>query len=635
MVRISTPLNLLGYAAALLAYAPLFPFLDAGPRLFLPFAMAVGLVCDRRGRQLLSPRLATLVAGAFFVLYGLQIDGSHLVEPAVNLLVLLLAVRLLTVKEGRHYLQIFALALFALAGASLLSLSIRFLFYLVLLLLVITVGLVLLTFFARDAKMHLQRRELGRVLGTALLLPSGSLLLMAGFFVILPRTEFPLWNLLGRPQTGVIGFSDRVDPGSVADLSAVRRVAFRAEMPQLPAKELYWRGVVLNHRVGNTWLRLPPPPEKDRLAGGTRVAQTVYCEPREERYLPALDMPLRLRGVRAARSADQVFAARRAIDHRLRYRAVSLAGAILVPTGPVDRAFYLQLPPVSARLRQVAERLRAGGADDAQKVARLIRFFRSRKLIYTTHDLPQTKRPLEDFLFGSRRGYCEYFASAFATLLRLAGVPARLVGGYAGGRYNAIGGYYLVSEDRAHVWVEALLAGRGWVRFDPSRLASRAETPAQGGGTFSRLAALADAVTYFWNRSVIGFSLGRQIALLRGAGRGMRHLRLHFGASPPLRYGALAAGGAILLVLLFWRRRRTRREERLLRRYLRAVRRRYRLTELSPAVGLQELARRTGDPRCRSFAELYGGAIYRGKRLSEEDLQRLQALVRELEKGER
>ncbi|HKJ77309.1 MAG TPA: transglutaminaseTgpA domain-containing protein, partial [Gammaproteobacteria bacterium] len=196
MVAIRAPLNLLTYAACVLGVTPLYAYLDRPVQLVAPLALVLGVFGERRGRHLLGRLPATLLSFALFGLYALRISRDVLVEPVVNILVLLLAIRLLTAKSGRDYLQIFVLTIFALAGSSLLSLNLLFFPALVLLVLCVTVGLVLLTFYSTDPEMTLPRRRLRSLFGVALVLPVGSLLLMLVFFVILPRTQHPMWNFL-------------------------------------------------------------------------------------------------------------------------------------------------------------------------------------------------------------------------------------------------------------------------------------------------------------------------------------------------------------------------------------------------------------------------------------------------------
>ena len=118
MVRVSSVLNLLACGIALLGYIPLFPYLEVLPRLFFPAALACGALADRRDLRV-PPWISTLVSLLFFVYYLAQFTRDNFVGPAVNLLVILLAVRLFSEKSDRNYLQIFALALFSLTSSSL------------------------------------------------------------------------------------------------------------------------------------------------------------------------------------------------------------------------------------------------------------------------------------------------------------------------------------------------------------------------------------------------------------------------------------------------------------------------------------------------------------------------------------
>jgi transglutaminase-like putative cysteine protease len=630
MVGIRQPLNLLTWAVAVLGVAPLYPYLDLPVQVVLPAALAAAIYWDRRGAYPLMPLPATLLSLGCLLFYASQAGRDNLVAPAVNVLALLLAVRLLTEKTGRNYLQIFALALFALAGSSLLSLSPVFFLYLVLLVVAVTIGLVLLTFHAADPRMALDRRQLKQVLATALVLPAASLLLMVFFFFILPRTSRPLWNFLNPGPVARSGVGDEVRPGAFAGITASREVAFRAGCEKLDPSQLYWRGVVLRALKGDAWVAGDVPDgEESRAVGGRPVQQTIYAEPRQDHRLFALDPPLHLEGIRTHRSGGGVFTASH-LDRRRRYEAVSLVGGILQPRGKMDRDFYLRVPPdLTARVRAVAGRIDARGRSAEEKIALLEDFFRAQQLTFASDDLPGAGHTIDRFLFVKKRGYCEYFASSFAVLLRLAGVPARLVGGYYGGEYNELGGYYLVTEADAHVWVEALAGGR-WERVDPSRLAANADrSPAlarsRGLGAFSRFL---DAADYFWNRAVIAYDFHSQLQALRQADSHLRGLSGAFSWKKLFLWGLLLAGAAGLAGTL--RRPRHSREERLVQRYLRRVEKRYGPESVRAPVGLQELAERLDDPRCREFAEVYGRALYRDRKPDRQELRRLRELVREI-----
>ncbi|HKL49196.1 MAG TPA: DUF3488 and transglutaminase-like domain-containing protein, partial [Desulfuromonadales bacterium] len=526
MIRIKTPLLFMAYAASTVGIAPLYLYLQLPTQLVLPAALIAGVYCDRRDRYPLGGRIATLLTGAVFIYYLAQVSLRNLVDPMANLLTLVLAVRLVSEKSGRHLLQIYTLSIFSLAASSLYSLSPIFFLYLVLVILAVAFSLVLLSFVELDEKMVLKKSELRKVLSVAAVLPVVSLLLMLVFFFILPRTQYPMMRFLNPQPQAKAGFSETVSPGSFSSLSQVRSLAFRALGEALPAEDLYWRGTVLSRIEGRQWVRdLPGRSGGTRLSGGREVEMTIYPEPSRSRFLFTLDPPREIEGVRAGESTDRVFRTRRPLRKRVEYRVRSKPGA-LIRDPEIDRRHYLQVPEdLSSRVRSLARRIAEEGSDGRGRVSLLQDFFREQQLQYDDSDLPLMARPVEGFLFEHRRGYCEFFASSFATVLRLAGVPARLVGGYYGGRYNDLGGYYLVTDDMAHVWVEAYLDDReGWVRLDPSKLAQNAGT-ALGAGRASGVdpwQRFADAFDYYWNRGVIAYDLKEQFSMLRRANEQFR-----------------------------------------------------------------------------------------------------------------
>jgi len=630
MVRIETLLGICIYISCLLGVAPLYPYLELPARLLFPAALLTGAILDRRRDRHLSPPIATVLSLAVFALYGFRISLSSPVEPVVNILALLLAIRLLTEKTGRNYLQIFVLAVFALASSTLLSISASFFVFLTLQVVFVTVGLVLLSFVSVDQSLALPRRGLKALLGTAMILPAVSLVLMLVFFVVLPRTRHPLWNFLNPAPTARAGFTDRVAPGSVAGVVAVKQTVYRVESPEIDRNELYWRGVVLNDLEGSTWTRgHPPDGERARLLGGRPVRLTFYPKSRRGGYLLTLDIPRDLEGIRARQSEDRVFKTRSQIDSRDSYVVSSALGGTLRTVSDFNRELYLEVPgTVSQRVRAVAEKMRREAGPAAEKIDRLEAFFLARKLTYATTDLPASDDPVDEFLFEKKKGYCEFFASSFALLLRLAGVPARLVGGYYGGEYNALGGYYLISEDTAHVWVEALLEDGRWVRIDPSRLASNADAAliSERAPRLNAARRILDAVNYFWDRAVINYDLGRQMEFFRARGSELGRLKTRLSLRRALAFLLLA--GAVIGGLFFLAGRHRRSSEaRLVGRFLRLVRKKYRPPALPPEIGLEELAGELDDPDCREFARIYGRALYRDRRLSEEEIKRLKELL--------
>lgn len=633
MVKIKKLLDLLASAVALCSMGPVLAYLDRPLLAIVLLAIPAGFWCDRRGHYPLPTWLATVVALGGMTLYAVQVTRAEVAIPVVHAMVILMVVRLLTPKQGRDYLQIFVLALFILAGSSLIHLEISFAFYLVLLVFGVTLGLVVLTVHVTDQKLTMTRPDLVKLIKIGLVLPALSLLLMMIFFVVLPRTQHPLWNFLNPSARAMAGLSETVQPGSFSQISMNQALAFRAEGPELAPEDRYWRALVLNQFKEGRWVRNEPPPEgSSRVEGPAAVIFRVYPEPRTDQYLVTLDRPLQVKGVRHAQSVDQVAVARHAIDHRFRYEVHGSPGAGLKIQGRVERDFYLQVPAaVSPRMREVAAGIRDAGSAGDVRIAALAEFFRNQELSYAQDDLPSGPGAIDEFLFAKKRGYCEFFASAYVTLARLAGIPARLVGGYFGGDYNLMGGYYLVGENAAHVWVEVLTDDNAWLRVDPSQWAINAATTlgARDRNQLSALRQLADSLNYRWVQAIVVFDLEQQLALFSDAGERLRSVRtmrapegwwkLVIGAL----VAAVAVGGALLL-------RRSSPEARLLKQLRARLRKRYGEDVMLPGSGLGELGERLDSEACREFARIYYGAIFRDRRLTPLEVVQLKALLKRI-----
>lgn len=630
MVSIDTLIAVLSYTIALCGIVPLYPWLDSAPRVILVVGMVAGGWQAVRGAWPLKNWMLNAAIVPVFLYYALQFSRSNPVQPVVSVLAVMLAVRLAGPKNSRHYLQISALSLFCLASSSLFDLSPLFLVYLALMLLLVAVSLVLLTFYGQDRTMLLTRLELRKVLAVGLLMPLASLPLLLFFFPLLPRTQLPLWNFMAVPAARTSGFSDQVEPGNSSVAGTSRVLAFRVEMPQQPQQQLYWRGTVFNLVEGRRWVRIAPPPEKVRYQG-QRISQTIYPEPGPSRTLLALDAPASLVLPRSRRSPDGVYEYQGATGKRFIYTAESITTGRLATSGGIRRSFYLSLPDnLPTRIRRLADSIRSQGKSDAERLERLETFFRNGSYRYSMSGLPTGDHALEQFLFESKQGHCEFFASSFALILRAAGVPARLVGGYLGGEYNQLGGYYLVTEDMAHVWVEVYIDGQGWLRVDPSSFAQNAGAvwAVPRRSLLLKIRMALDSLDHTWNRAVISYDFERQVDVARKVGTRLQGLDAGRVAKGLLYVLAWVAGAAGLLLLLIRRKQFfPPREERLLRAFYRRVARDCRVRPERGRMGLFEIADLTGNARVRAFAEVYAGAAYRDRRLTEQEYSHLKRMV--------
>jgi len=636
MVAIRVLTAIFTYAISLCGIIPLLPWLPLFLRVTLLAALVVGLWHDSRGRWQLKPWMQNVVIVPVFVYYALQFGRANLIQPVISILAIMLAVRLGGEKTVRHSTQIYALSLFCLASSTLFDLSPAFLAYLGFLLLMVPLALVLLTFQNQDAAMTVSTPELKKILISALMLPVLALPLLLIFFPILPRTQFPLWHFLTPPASRSTGFTESVEPGIQSSITISRALVFRAEMEHLVQAQLYWRGTVLNLTDGNKWTRMRRIPSERSAFSGKLVRQTIYPEPTSVRVLIALDRPAVLSRQRITQFTDGVFELNGSTGRRLSYTADSEPDGITAQRAVIDRLFYLQLPKhLPARLKALAADIVRRGKDDRARVELLENHFRSGGYHYSTRDLATGDKALERFIFETKRGHCEFFASSFALLLRAAGVPCRLVGGYFGGEYNEFGGYYIVTDAQAHVWVEVYIEGTGWVRVDPSAFATNAGDVWKAPGSRSlklRITLFLDSLNYAWNRSVISYDFEQQMNIARNVGSRLQLI----DPSKTVRVVVPYVFAGFLCVALFFVIRRSplllSREQRILHRFLKTVERTFSLSTDKGRRGLFELAAAADNVLVSDFVAIYAGAIYHDRRLTDDEYRQLQLLLRTIRK---
>lgn len=638
MVAIRSLATVLTYVIGMCGIIPLFPWLTTFPRFILLGGLFSGLWQDRKGSWQLKPWMQNIAIIPVFLFYALQFSRANPVQPVISVLAIMLAVRLSGEKTVRHSLQIHALSMFCLASSSLFDLSPIFLLYLGLLLFMVAIALVLLTFQNQDQSMTVSMPNLKRILLSGLLMPLLAVPLLLMFFPIMPRTQLPLWHFLTPAATRTTGYADSVEPGSQSSIVESRTLAFRAEMPRLSQSQLYWRGTVFNRSDGNKWTRSTQIPSEQPAFSGQSVTQVIYPEPSASRVLITLDRPINLSLQRVKRSPDGSFESIGAAGRRVSYSVDSQTSGLVANLNSINRQFYLQLPDkLPPRIKALATTAAKSGEDDRARVDFLENFFSNGGYRYSTRDLATGDRALEQFLFEKKQGHCEFFASAFAMLLRAAGVPCRLVGGYLGGEYNQLGGYYLVTDEKAHAWVEAYIEGSGWLRIDPSSFATNAGDVWAVPSTRSlkrRISMALDSLNHTWNRSVIAYDFEQQIAIARQVGsrlQGINPSKLLRGAVPYLA-GCLLFTGVMFVVRrasLF----RTR-EQRILQSFLHKVEKEFTVSTREGGEGLFEIASSTDNSYVADFVSIYAGAIYRDRRLTDDEYHKLQQILRIMKSSE-
>ena len=348
-------------------------------------------------------------------------------------------------------------------------------------------------------------------------------------FLLFPRIPGPIWALPQHAGSATSGLSDTLSPGSISNLVLSDEVAFRvdfkSEMP--PRSELYWRGPVLWDYDGKTWTTGKPLPTGGSVhAHGDMVSYDVTLEPSGKSWLFALDMPLS-RPPGSVTTADHQILAAQPVKTRMRY---SMTSSLKFDAGfdesDANLAEALRIPwGTNPEAEALAQSWKGGSPENIARQA--ILFYKKHHFVYTLTPPLLKSGQMDDFLFRTRSGFCEHYASSFAYLMRAAGVPARIVTGYQGGGINPFGQYLVVRQSDAHAWVEIWVAGRGWVRIDPTasvapmRIESgvTAALPATDGlpvmmrqdaAWLRSLRFGLDAATNTWNQWVVGYGEEKQ-----------------------------------------------------------------------------------------------------------------------------
>jgi transglutaminase-like putative cysteine protease len=440
--------------------------------------------------------------------------------------------------------------------------------------------------------------------------------LMLVLFVFFPRIAGPGWGLPEDSNSGMTGLGNSMTPGAISSLAQSDDIAFRVKfIGAAPAAALrYWRGPVLWHTDGRTWtpgrMELKPRiPEQETRYSGTPVRYTVTLEGHDKHWLLALDLPADI-SVPALHSIDFQFLAYRPVQQRTRYQATSWPRYHTGPLAPRLRSAALQLPGhVSERVQALARDWRSRAADDQAVVQLALDHFNTRPFIYTLQPPLLGNDPVDEFLFSTRRGFCEHYAAAFVVLMRSAGIPARIVTGYQGGEYNPLGDYWLIRQSDAHAWAEVWLPDSGWQRVDPTAAVApeRIENPLDPGAQLAGAPArfrlsehsllargwrglhhALDALNNSWNEWVLSYGPERQLALLAALGISKASWK-HLALILVLLLTVLLLGIALWMLV----RKPQEPADPVLRAWRKFCRRLSRLgIERGPGEGPQDLSRR-------------------------------------------
>lgn len=499
------------------------------------------------GHVAMLPLLA-LAAGAVWLQYRTLLGR----EAGVTFLLLLLALKLLEMRATRDVFVVVFLCFFILLT--------QFLHSQALPVAAMTLGAVLALFFVL-VSVSLKADDLpaGRKLRLVGAIALKAVPLTAVLFMLFPRLDSPLWGMPRDAFAGGTGLSNSMSPGGISRLLQSEAIAFRVRFAGAPPENqsLYWRGPVFGSFDGRTWSPLlrrlaTQPPLRIDADPASAIDYNVTLEPSQRDWLFALEMPASLpedAELRPRATSEGQLLAGRLITVRTRYEArsftrfsfglneteLSLRNWLALPAGFNPRALQFAAD-LRARLDAAGGTTdRAGG--DARIVEAVLDHFRSGGFRYTLEPPLLGRDSVDEFLFDTRLGFCEHYASAFVVLMRAMEVPARVVTGYQGGEMNPVDGFVTVRQSDAHAWTEVWLAGRGWTRVDPTSVVAPVRIEqglrelarqSSGGPLFTiggnagaswarviqRLRFNWEALENSWNQWVLSYSAQQQMSLL-------------------------------------------------------------------------------------------------------------------------
>jgi len=294
------------------------------------------------------------------------------------------------------------------------------------------------------------------------------------FWLLFPRFSGPLLHMPDDGQSAESGLSDSMSPGDITELALSDEVAFRVRFAAAPPppNERYWRGPVMHDFDGHTWTRGRP-----QLVGapalqphGEAYQYTLSLEPNQHNWIFALDWPTHWDLPHGVLTSDYTLVRADPVSRPIDVTATSYTN-IQYPERLSNywRRRDVRLPPNrNPRTVQLAQSLRSTHPDDMEYVHAILDMFSQQAFYYTLTPPKLSDDSVDEFLFETKRGFCGHYASAFAMLMRAAGIPARVVTGYQGGTFNRFADYWIVRQSDAHAWDEIWIDGHGWMRMDPT-----------------------------------------------------------------------------------------------------------------------------------------------------------------------
>ncbi|WP_201595994.1 transglutaminase family protein [Psychrobacter vallis] len=544
----------------------------------------------RKLRHLKRLYQAMQMLGFLLGLVGLWLtyNTAFGLDMGVAFLVLCLISKLWELYKRRDAYVVLNLSLFVLAALFLMNQGL-----VTTLEVVVGAVVVLLAFIALNDDGNTRGEGRLRTLG---ILGIGALPLLVVLFLFFPRLP-PLWSVQLSGQQATTGVSDSMSPGDFANLGQSTELAFRVEFEnnRPPQQQLYWRGLVFSDFDGVTWRPSPqqrqwqPSPQRPAwienafatVPDAVKVAPSNYeiiLEPTQQNWLFGLDYPFSQRPDVSVTS-DFTLLKDQPVTQQLRYDVLQFAPMRIDPILDNElRQLNLALPADgNPQARALAKQLFAqSGSDPVRYMNAIERWINQTDFRYTLSPPRLNTNRIDEFLFETKAGFCEHYASSFTFMLRAAGIPARVVAGYQGGELSRGGTVWEVRQKDAHAWTEVWLEGQGWVRVDPTAFVAPerveqgmdAMTQSQGAAMFGEgagaqisyqqyqmlqsLRRLSDQASYYWQKDVVGYDQDKQADSL------LKWFNIRSIGQQIVWLAASAITVMSVLIFIIWQRRRKR-----------------------------------------------------------------------------
>ncbi|HEC28325.1 MAG TPA: DUF3488 domain-containing protein [Gammaproteobacteria bacterium] len=508
-------------------------------------------------RRIILLLMVIIASTGIFINYGTLIGRN----AGVALLITMLSLKILEFKTHKDVILFVYLGYFLVVTNFLFSQTMLIAIYMLAVSIGLTSTLIMLS-------RHGSELNLGKNVKQAVMMTLQAIPLMLVMFVLFPRLPSPLWFLPEDNSRAVTGLSDTMKPGAISELSRSDAVAFRVSFSDAipPASQLYWRGPVLWQYDGKTWHTSYQKFLKRNMQGkysGKKYTYTITLEPHQQYWLFALDTPSSIPPDSYINNGYSLISRNR-IRNLYQYTSSSYTRYIIGDKlSLAEKKSALQLPEnLNPKTGKWAREINRRFATAEEKAKYILGYFREKPFSYTLSPPLLGQNAVDDFLFNTRSGFCEHYASSFVYLMRLMNVPARIVLGYQGGEYNNLGKYMIVRQSDAHAWAEIWVRGKGWIRIDPTGAVSpdRVEKSIEAALPFRvssgglmrsdnpvlrTLILYWDSANYKWHNWVLGYDSAKQSSLLEKFG-------INSASWEDIAISIMVSLGSMLLLIALW-----------------------------------------------------------------------------------